>query len=348
MAVLLVVLLMAASVLAGALVVRRGRPHRDSRLLDPQGYLTPETLAAMERNLTGRLLGRYVLEGVLSTGGFGAIYRAIDLHRETRVCLKMPRLDRIQQEVQGGSSFGTFIMEAKLRAKLQGDHHIQIYDRGFLLVLLPGFQVKVPFYSMELFPGRNLGEIIREQGKLPLEWVHQIFLGVLQALKEAHLEGVIHHDLKPANILVELAPARRASDRGRPDRVLRVKLIDFGLAGKPGSGGTEPVRGTLGYIAPELFNGATPGPETDVFSLGVIFLEAMTGGRCQEAGDGRDGSSDWVSWVRGGRELAVPAAVPAPERDLVKRMVARDPRCRPTTNELLLRIRDRLHRSPGQ
>lgn len=158
---------------------------------------------------------------------------------------------------------GRFLLEGKALAKLSHPNIVSVFglgeDRGYLYI------------AMEYVPGRSLFQLTRER-KLNLREMISIFADIAAGLDHAHSLGIVHRDIKPANILV--------------DHNGRAKLIDFGIAKSMGGSlvGAEGVKtktgaviGTLNYIAPELFRGIEPSPSSDIYALGLIFFEMLTG-----------------------------------------------------------------------
>jgi eukaryotic-like serine/threonine-protein kinase len=223
--------------------------------------------------------GRYRLDRLIGRGGMGAVFEASDLRLDRRVAVK----------IIGGQFFGDskalrrFEREAKAAARLNHSHIIPVYDYGAL-------ETEGAYLVMELVEGETLGALLKRVGKLDLQETAELFNQVLEGVGAAHEAGVVHRDLKPDNVLLTHVP------EGPP----QVKILDFGLAKlaaperTEASGSSETltmpgmVMGTLGYMSPEQLMGGTADERTDLFAVGVMMIEALTGqapfrGRtCQE------------------------------------------------------------------
>ncbi|MEW2359020.1 cellulose binding domain-containing protein [Spirillospora sp. NPDC029432] len=197
--------------------------------------------------------GRYELVAPLGSGGMATVWRAVDRVLDRPVAVKLPRADWPRELTP------RLHEEAKAAAALGHPHITGVYDYGE--AALPD-GARLPYVVMELLDGESLaGRLARG----PLPWREAAVLGaqLASALAAAHAAGVVHRDVKPANVL--LTPAG-------------VKILDFGIAfaaGGPDGGG--PLLGTPAYIAPELLAGAAPAPAADVYSFGVLLREALTG-----------------------------------------------------------------------
>jgi serine/threonine-protein kinase len=209
---------------------------------------------------------KYRLDQRIGKGGYGAVYEAWDVGLKRSVAVKV---------VTGGllahkSAIRRFKREAQAAARLSHRNIIVIYDYGLA-------RPNGAYLAMELIRGTTWRSELRRQVAIPpplaADWLDQLLDGVAMA----HQEGVIHRDLKPENVLI----ASSGSDRGL------IKILDFGLAkmrlldlNDPDSltlAGT--VVGTLGYMSPEQFTGGEVDERSDIFSLGVITVEALTGRR---------------------------------------------------------------------
>lgn len=203
--------------------------------------------------LIGRTVGHYVLQEKLGSGGFGTVYRAVHL-RMRRICavkILPPHLAQDPAFVQ------RFEREARLAAELHHPNIVGIYDIGED----SGFH----YIAMPLLEGGPLSGILRS-GRPPFERALAILRQLANALDHAHARGVIHRDLKPANIMVG------------PDG--QVTLVDFGIARAAEAAAitaTGAVAGTAAYMAPEAVMGGAAGPSVDLYALGVVAYELITG-----------------------------------------------------------------------
>ena len=215
---------------------------------------------------------KYRLERLLGRGGMGAVYLATHLGTERYVALKLitPQFMRNEEFV------ARFKREARAAGRLRHPNVVDVTDFGFAHA---GGEA-VAYLVMEYLDGCTLGDILKEERQLPLEWVVDILEQVSSAVHEAHQQGIVHRDLKPENIWLE------------PNRLggYRVKVLDFGLARPPldrqpiTAGPTrEPltdpgaVMGTLAYMSPEQVRGEELDARTDLFSLGAVLYEMTTG-----------------------------------------------------------------------
>ena len=206
--------------------------------------------------LLGRRLGKYQLEALVGRGGMATVYRAHDtvLNRSVAIKVLDPALTFDPKSVE------RFRREAVTAANLEHPNIVRVYD-----VQQEG---KVHYIAMRYVQGTTLRDILHDNGPLPIEAILNIIGPVASALHYAHRHGVIHRDVKPGNILVE------------PDG--NVLLTDFGIA--RAAGGTQSgltatglVMGTADYLAPEQIAGRPAEPRSDIYSLGVVLYEMLTG-----------------------------------------------------------------------
>ncbi|MFK7986728.1 MAG: serine/threonine-protein kinase [Sandaracinaceae bacterium] len=207
-----------------------------------------------------RRLGRYQLLSRLGSGGMGDVYRARTFGAEgvqKDLCLKLIREPRLRQP----DALARFIREARLWVKLQHGTIVAVFDFG---------RSGSDYYlAMEWVDGADAGSLVGS-APLPGHVAAHVAAEVARALDYAHGEGVVHCDVKPANVLIS-----RAGD---------VKLADFGLARAIG---TEAGGGTPGYAAPEQRAGDEVDARADLFSLGVLLTALATGGRDPSELEGR-------------------------------------------------------------
>jgi len=205
----------------------------------------------------GRVLGnRYEILQMLGQGGMGAVYKARDQELDRLVALKVirPELAQYPEVLQ------RFKQELILARQVTHRNVIRIFDLGEA--------DGIKFITMEYIEGRDLKSLIREKGKFDPKEAAEINAQVCRALEAAHMEGVIHRDLKPQNIMV--------------DAQGKVAVMDFGIARsmeEVGGGMTQTgaLMGTIEYMSPEQAKGQKLDTRTDLFSLGIIFYETLTG-----------------------------------------------------------------------
>ncbi|MEV0387794.1 serine/threonine-protein kinase [Nonomuraea sp. NPDC050643] len=206
------------------------------------------------------LAGRYRLQSQLGQGGMGTVWRAVDELLQQEVAVKEVRLPADLDEASRAELTDRTLREARAAATLRSHPSIvTVHD-----VVLDGGR---PWIIMELVRGRSLDRVVRDDGPLPPHQVATIGLRMIDALGAAHASGILHRDVKPANVLL--------TGDGR------VLLTDFGIATTAGDTGltqTGMLTGSPGYIAPERLRGETDGPLADLWSLGATLFAAVEGG----------------------------------------------------------------------
>ncbi|WP_395838474.1 serine/threonine-protein kinase [Archangium violaceum] len=222
----------------------------------------PRETPARVQPAPGALAGEYMLKAVLASGGHGAVYEAEHriLGRRAAVKVLHPHL------TDQGEMLQRFVREARVVNQIRHPHIVDVYDFG----MLPDGS---PYYVMELLPGRTLSQLLQERGRLSPERALAFLEPVCAALEAAHTAGVVHRDLKASNVAV-------VSEADPPV----VKLLDFGIAKfihpEPGQEGLTVAGQRLGTsqaMAPEQFRGGSIGPTTDVYALGVLLYQMLTG-----------------------------------------------------------------------
>lgn len=206
------------------------------------------------------LAGRYRLLSQLGQGGMGTVWRAMDELLRQEVAIKEVRLPSDLDEASQAEITERTLREARTAATLRSHPSIvTVHD-----VVLDGGR---PWIVMELVRGRSLDRAVRDDGPLSPHQVAAIGLRMLDALTAAHTSGILHRDVKPANVML--------TDDGR------VLLTDFGIATVVGDTGltqTGMLTGSPGYIAPERLRGEADGPLADLWSLGATLFAAVEGG----------------------------------------------------------------------
>jgi len=220
--------------------------------------VTPATIAVAgasgELEIGTVLAGRYEIVQLLGQGGMGAVYKARDKDLDRNVALKLIR----PELAKNPEILRRFKQELILARQITHKNVIRIFDLGQFGA--------IKFITMDFVEGQDLRHLLQEKGKFPPDQAAKIMLQICRALEAAHAEGVIHRDLKPPNIMV---------DGGG-----RVYVMDFGIARSahlPGMTETGALIGTPEYMSPEQARGEKLTAQSDIFSLGVIFYELLTG-----------------------------------------------------------------------
>ncbi|TNE45223.1 MAG: serine/threonine protein kinase [Deltaproteobacteria bacterium] len=213
------------------------------------------SLAAWVQSLKGRELGSVILEEEIGRGGMGVVFRGQQrsLHRQVAVKIMLPHLTKKLSTVE------RFQREALATAKLKSPHIVQIFEAGTT-------KDKMFYIVMEWLAGETLEQRVKRQGKLePLEAL-DIVMQTAEGLRTAHAAGLIHRDLKPSNLIV--------SEDGH------ISITDFGLVFNqqlPRHTQSGIVVGTPHYLSPEQASGQAIDVRSDVYSLGILFFELLTG-----------------------------------------------------------------------
>lgn len=205
------------------------------------------------------LAGRYRLGGVLGRGGMGTVWRAVDETLGRTVAVKELRFPSNIDEEEKRRLITRTLREAKAIARIRNNSAVTVFD-----VVEEDDR---PWIVMELVEGKSLAEVIREDGLLEPKRAAEVGLAVLDVLRSAHREGILHRDVKPSNVLLE-------SDTDR------VVLTDFGIAqveGDPSITSTGMLVGAPSYISPERARGHKPGPAADLWSLGGLLYASVEG-----------------------------------------------------------------------
>ena len=263
----------------------------------------PDYLVAMTAETHTVLDDRYALDELIARGGMADVYRGTDQ------LLLRPVAVKVLRELTDPGLRDRFIAEARTLASLN--------HPGLVTLLDAGIQVDRPYLVMELATGSTLSACIAA-GPLDSERVHVIGEQLAAALAYAHAAGVVHRDVKPSNVLI-------CDD----DRVV---VADFGIARLIGATQHHTKSGeAIGsppYVAPEQIAGEPIGPRADVFSLGLVLLEALTGERAYT------GTPIEAAAARLHTPPDIPSHLEPKWRELIARMTGRDPESRPTAAQV--------------
>lgn len=204
---------------------------------------------------TGRLLGnRYKIVETVGEGGMARVFRGVDVKLNRPVAIKV----LYEQFAADPEFLRRFQQEAKAAAKLSHPSIVNVYDEGE--------EDNIHYIVMEFVEGSTLKEVIQKEGRVRQEEAAQIVYLICDALDSAHSQNVIHRDIKPQNIII------------KPDG--RVKVADFGIA-RAASGATithgRSLLGSVHYSSPEQARGGNADQQSDIYSLGIVFYEMLTG-----------------------------------------------------------------------
>lgn len=260
----------------------------------------------------GSRIGRFLITGLLGSGGMGDVYSARDTELDRLVALKF-----LRPEVLGyDGAYQRFIREAQIASALNHPNIVTIHE-----IVRTDSTIAI---VMELAEGKPLRNLCRP-GRVPVSRVFEIGEQVASALAAAHDRGIVHRDIKPENVLVE-------ADR-------QIKVLDFGLARQvsnvTAASSLYPA-GTLRYLSPEQARGEQAGPASDVFSLGLVLQELATG---RHPFPGNSPFETVYGILNGEPErFNTDGRIPRSFPVLVESMLSKDVSQRPTANEVARRL----------
>ncbi len=269
----------------------------------------------MRTELIGeRLSGRYRMNSLIAVGGMGEVWSATDEQLGRDVAIKVMHVEAAADPV----FVQRFREEARLAAQLSHPAIVTVHDSGE--------DDGLAYLVMEYVPGRTLAQAVRDEGALPVPRVRLILAQAALALSVAHAAGIVHRDVKPGNVLL-------TADGG-------VKLTDFGIArAAEGTGLTRvgEVLGTPQYLSPEQMTGQPATERSDLYALGVIGHEMLTGAKPFDG----DGPVVIALAHLNDPIPALPDHVPTALAELIRACLAKDPADRPESAAWLA---DRLAR----
>ena len=282
-------------------------PEPDSDEL-PELTVTHAEEPAAGQTLAGMLGERYKTVAKLGAGAFGEVFRARDSVLGRDVAVKRIRLDAFVEPAQLEDVKQRFLREAQVASRLRHPNIVTTHD----IVATP----VTSFIVMELVEGKTLQTVLQERVRLPLQETITLLAQAAAALDHAHANQVIHRDVKPANIMIEPGG--------------HVKVMDFGIAKSEAGGNltaTGSIMGTPNYMSPEQAKGLKVGPRADLFSLGCVLYECLSG---QKPFRGENVSVILVKILTEDPPEVdlVAAGLPAGTGAVLKRATAKDPAAR--------------------
>ena len=233
-------------------LAKMGSAALGSHAVEPAAEV--EQLAERLSSATNLVLEKYRIVRKLGRGSYATVYEAENVYLKRRVALKV--FDRCKDETERQMAF----VEARAAAQIQHPACIDVIDFGHT-------NTGEPVIVMELIDGETLHALIHQVGTLTVEFVCDVMIQVLGALSAVHGAGLVHRDVKPANVVVSFSPASGAS----------AKLLDFGVVLDPSVRDLVGAHaGTFIFMAPEQLNSGLADVRTDVFSVGATLFEALT------------------------------------------------------------------------
>lgn len=211
---------------------------------------------------------RYRVISELGRGGFGVVYRGIQVNTGQTVAIKVLHINKRANDSNGQAGIERFRREMQVISKLKHPNIVRLIDTGSL----PSGEL---YTVLEFIEGQTLAEFIEKRGALPLRDARTLMLQVLDALCCAHQLGVVHRDLKPHNVMITETGGRR-----------NAMVLDFGIAGVVKEARGEDYKtlteegglcGTPAYMAPEQIKARQITPQSDVYAWGLVFLECISG-----------------------------------------------------------------------
>lgn len=209
--------------------------------------------------------GLYEIERLLAQGGMGQVFLARRLTDDLKVVFKL----LIKQPDRESTEYNRFLQEMLISGRLRHPNLIKVYDYS---ILSDGEALK-PYMVMEFVEGQPLRNVLRKEGTLPLADAARVIIQACDGLYQVHEKGVVHRDLKPENLMV----------RGDYQAIDNVKILDFGIAQLQNNQFKFEVKedglavGSVGYMSPEQICAQPVDHRTDIYSLGLILYEAITG-----------------------------------------------------------------------
>jgi serine/threonine protein kinase len=207
------------------------------------------------------MLGRFELRRILGRGAQSVVWLGFDPRLEREVAIKLMKVDKGSD----ASVITQWLQEARSVSRLTHSNIVPVFEADV--------QEQQPYLVFEYVPGQTLAALLGKRGAVPPGEAVTLMLDVLDALVVAHAAGVVHRDLKPSNVLVDSTGRARVMDFG-----IAARMADSaGADGLAGAGSAAPGGGTPGYMSPEAAQGAPVTPLMDVFSVGMVLVEMLSG-----------------------------------------------------------------------
>ncbi|WP_328529014.1 protein kinase [Nocardioides sp. NBC_00368] len=261
-----------------------------------------------------KIAGRYELHRLIGRGGMGEVWQAMDLTLQRWVAVKVVRTSADPTMIE------RFRRESLSTAAASHPGTVQVHDAG---IERTG-NGPMAFLVMELLTGPDLGERLRSHGPLIAREAGEVIVQAARTLAAVHGQGIVHRDIKPSNLVYD-------SDR-------RIRIVDFGIAqlarlGDQRLTSTHDVVGSLGYLSPERGSGGEVGPASDIYSLGCVFYEMLTG-RTPYSG-GAPATMVYQHATAPIPRVSSMVQVPGIIDDLVAMMMAKEPQQRPSAQDVV-------------
>lgn len=300
-----------------------GAAGADAEYDDHYKFLSPAQAAGE----LGRL-GQFRILRVMGQGGMGVVFEAEDSSLDRRVALKC-----LRPEVASSAIRKRFLQEARIAASLPHEHIVTIYQVGE--------ENNVPYYAMECLRGESVHDRLNREGWLPIGEALRIAREAAEGLQAAHSRGLIHRDVKPANVWLEF------DQPGAPIR--RVCLLDFGIARAMDTDEQLTqlghIVGTPSYMSPEQAAGNPVDARSDLFSLGCMLYRMLTG-RAPFVGEDTVGVLSAIIKHRITPSRGAAPEIPAPVALLLNSLLAHDPQDRPATAAAVVEQIRALEKNP--
>ncbi|NGN95906.1 protein kinase [Nocardioides sp. KC13] len=260
------------------------------------------------------IAGRYELHRLIGRGGMGEVWQAMDLTLQRWVAVKVVRTSADPTMIE------RFRRESLSTAAASHPGTVQVHDAG---IERTG-NGPMAFLVMELLTGPDLGERLRSHGPLIAREAGEVVVQAARTLAAVHGQGVVHRDIKPSNLVYD-------ADR-------RIRIVDFGIAqlarlGDQRLTSTHDVVGSLGYLSPERGSGGEVGPPSDIYSLGCVFFEMLTGHTPYSGG--APATIVYQHATAPIPRVSASVQVPGIIDDLVAMMMAKEPEQRPTAQDVV-------------